>query len=111
MPLICCLGSHTLKCPVGVFIASPTIIAVRQKQELSVDGRTVQSAALATSATVGSVAVDRWIRQLPRLSGAAARSGPLYVGQSGAHWTCMLLFTVQCTTSALAGCPLHGFLR
>jgi hypothetical protein len=74
--LVCCLGSHTLKWPVErVFIASPTIIAVGEKQPLSVDGRTGQFGAHWTSTvycpvpyhvsrSLGSVAVDRWIRPL-----------------------------------------------
>jgi hypothetical protein len=47
--LVCCMSSHTFKWPVGgVFITSPTILAVGQKV-----GRTGQSGALATLA-------DRW---------------------------------------------------
>jgi hypothetical protein len=63
----------------GVFIASPTIIDVGQKQQLSVDGRTGQSGAHRTctvhhpvpchvSQSFGFVEVDRWIQPLPRLS-------------------------------------------
>jgi hypothetical protein len=110
----------------GVFIASPTIIAVRQKQQLSVDGRTGQSGALATSADCWGLAVDRWIRPLPRLSGAhqtiwcysprAPCSGPLYADYPMSHQTVWctpnrVLFTVRCATRALADYPLHGFLR
>jgi hypothetical protein len=64
----------------GVFIASPTIIVVGQKQQFFVDGRTGQSGAhqictvhclvpYHVNRPLGSVAVDRWIWPLPRLSG------------------------------------------
>jgi hypothetical protein len=113
----------------GVFIASPTIIAVGQKQQLSVDGRTGQSGAHRTctvhclvpchvSQPLGSVAVGRWIRPLPDCpmhtgqSGATAR-GRLVAGPSAQTVWCTpdrLLFTVQCATSVPADCPLHGIL-
>jgi hypothetical protein len=59
----------------GVFIASPTIIVVGHKQQLFVDGRTGQAMFTVwcpshVSRPLGSIAVDRWIRPLPRLSGA-----------------------------------------
>jgi hypothetical protein len=110
----------------GVFIASRTIIAVRQKQQLSVDGRTRQSGAHRTSTVhclvpchvsrpLGSVAVDRWIRPFPDSpvhtgqSGAIAQStycGPLYADCLGVPPdspvdTGQVLFTVWCTTNAL----------
>jgi hypothetical protein len=43
-------GSHTFKLSVGgVFITSPTILAIGQKADCSVVGGTGQSSALATS--------------------------------------------------------------
>jgi hypothetical protein len=92
--------------------ASPTIIVVGQKQQLSIDGRTGQSGAhrantvhcpvlCHVSRPLGSVAVDCWMRPLPDSSvhtgqsGATARERPLsaslrrlfgcLTGQSGAH--------------------------
>jgi hypothetical protein len=82
----------------GVFIASPTIVAVGQKHQLSVDGCTGQSGAHRTSTIhclvpchvsrpLGSVAVDRWIRPLPKQFGAH-RTG--YCSLSGAPAVCWL---------------------
>jgi hypothetical protein len=78
------------------------------------------------SRPLASVAVNRWIRPLPRLS-SAHRTVRCYnprapgVGLSAqtvrvSHQTVwctpnMLLFIVWCTTGVLAVCPLHGFLR
>jgi hypothetical protein len=76
--------------------------------------------------TLGSVAVDRWIRPLPRLSGAhrTVRCYNLRVPVVGvsaqtvrvSHQTVRcapdkLLFTIRCASRALTDCPLHGFLR
>jgi hypothetical protein len=124
----------------GVFIASPTILGVGQKQQLSVDGRTRHalstvrcppdmhcslSGALSRQQTVGvysSRSLDptvtqtfRCTRDSPVLQPESAHCGPLYVDCSVSHRTVRctpdrLLFTVRCTTSALADCPLHGFL-
>jgi hypothetical protein len=77
--LVCCLGSHTFKWPVGgVFIASPTILAIGQKDAASVVGRT--GCPLFTvwcpghvSRPLESVVVDSWIQPLPRQSSATAR--------------------------------------
>jgi hypothetical protein len=72
--LVCCLGSHTLKWLVGVFIASPhnysrwiEAAAFCRRAHRTVrctpDMHCSLSDALATSA-------DRWIRPLPKLFGA-----------------------------------------
>jgi hypothetical protein len=128
-----CLGmllrlSHLQMAGWEVFIASPTIIVVGQKQQHSVDGRTGH--ALFTvwcpghvSRPLGSAAVDRWIRPLtvwctpdsPVLQPKSARCGTLRrllgVPPDSPVHTGQVLFTVRCTTSALADCPLNGFLR
>jgi hypothetical protein len=66
-----------------------------------------------------SVAVDRWIRPLPRLSGAhrtfrcyspRVPSCGLSAQTSRCH-TRQVLFTVWCATRALTDYPLHGFLH
>jgi hypothetical protein len=115
----------------GVFIGSPTLLAVGHKAAAFYRWahRTVQcapnihcslSGACHVSQPLGSVAVDRWIRPLPRLSGAH-RTVQCYsprapgVGLSAqtvrvSHRTVrctpdMALFTVWCTTCALADCP------
>jgi hypothetical protein len=114
----------------GVFIASPTIIVVGQKQQLSVDGRIGQSGAhrirtvhcpvpCHVSRSLRSVAIDHWIRPLSRLSDAHRTvwcynlRAPVVVHSTQTAWCTpdMLLFTVWCATSALDDCPLHGFLR
>jgi hypothetical protein len=78
------LGLPTMKWSVwggGIYSLPTQIAVVGQKQQLSVDGHTGQSSAHRTSTVhclvpcrvrrpLGSVAVDRWIRPLPRLSGA-----------------------------------------
>jgi hypothetical protein len=77
----------------GVFIASPTIIAVGQKQQLSVDMRTGQVLFIVrchghVSRPLGSAAVNRWIRLLPYclvLQPESARCGPLYADCSVSH--------------------------
>jgi hypothetical protein len=129
--LVCFLGSHISKWLVEGYLYPPhTIVAVGQKQQLSVDGCTGQSGAHRTiivhcpvpchvSRPLGSIAVDRWIRPLPRLSGATTRECPVWASLRklpGVNRTVRctpdrLLFTVGCTTSALADCPLHSFLR
>jgi hypothetical protein len=95
-----------------------------RKQQLSVDGHTVQSGANRTwhcslfgarhvNRPLGSVAVDHWIRPLPRLSDAhrtircysprAPTCRPLYAGCPGVPpdspvHTGQILFTVLCAT-------------
>jgi hypothetical protein len=120
----------------GIYSLPPTIVAVGQKQQLSVDGRTGQSGAHRTS-TIHCLVP--WPRQLTirvcssrsldltvaRLSSAhqtvwcysrrAPRCGPLCTDCQVPHRTVSctpnkLMFTVWCATSALADCPLHGFL-
>jgi hypothetical protein len=121
----------------GVFIASPTIIAIGQKQQLSVDGRTGLSGARQTCTVHCPVL---WPRQptlrvcsnrpldpivtqtvrctpdSPVLQPQSPRCGPFCADYPVSHRTVRrtpnrLLFTVRCTTSALDDCPLHGFLR
>jgi hypothetical protein len=136
--LVCCLGSHPLKWPVGgVFIAFPTIITVGQKQQLSIDRRTGQSGAHRTCTVHCPMP---WPRQLTVGVCSSRSLDPTVTRLSGAHWTvrcysprahgcrplCVdcslshrtvrctmdrLLFTVRCITSALPDCPLYGFLR
>jgi hypothetical protein len=98
--LVCFLGSHISKWLVEGYLYPPhTIVAVGQKQQLSVDGCTGQSGAHRTiivhcpvpchvSRPLGSIAVDRWIRPLPRLSGA--------------HWT------VRCYNPRVPGVGLSA---
>jgi hypothetical protein len=121
----------------GVFIASPTLLAVGQKAAAFCRRahQTVQRArdihcsvfgACHVSRPLGSVAVDRWIRPLAILSSAhwtvrcyspRAPVVDIYaqtVRVSHRTVRCtpdMVLFTVRCATKALADCPLHGFLR
>jgi hypothetical protein len=95
-----------------------------------VDGRTGQSGANRTctvhcpmpchvSRPLESIAVGHWIRALPKLSNAHQTvrcyiPRALVVDLSAQTVRCtpdMLLFIVRCTTSALADCPLHWFLR
>jgi hypothetical protein len=107
----------------GVFIVSPTIIAIGQKQQLSIDGRTRQSDARRTCTVHCPVPWPRQptvgvcsSRPLDLLQPKSARCGPLCADCPVSHWTVwcmpnMLLFTIRCATSALADCPLHGFLR
>jgi hypothetical protein len=73
------------------------------------------------SRPLGSVAVDRYLDcpvtpDSPVLQPESARCGPLSTDCPVSHGTVpctsnRLLFTVRCTTSALADCPLHGCLR
>jgi hypothetical protein len=133
--LVCCLGSHTFKWSMGVFIA-PTLLAVGQKATTfyrwahrtfwcAPDIHCSLSGACHVSRSLGYVAVDRWIQPLPRLSGAhrivwCYRLRALVVGLSAqtvrvSHRTIRctpnrVLFSVRCTTRALPACPLHGFL-
>jgi hypothetical protein len=102
--LVCCLGSHTFKWPLGgVYIASPSLIVV---------GRTGQVRCLGyVSRSLRSVAVDIWIR--PVQIGATTleilgceplcTDCPVHTGH--------VLLTIWCATKALAGSPLLGFLR
>jgi hypothetical protein len=124
-----CLGMllglpHSEMAGWGYLQTPPTIITIGQKQQLSVDGRTGQSGAHRTSTVhcpvpyhvsrpLGSVAIGRWIRQLPRLSdahrtvwcysprapivGLSAQTGRCPTRQSSAH---------QTDYGSLAGAPL-----
>jgi hypothetical protein len=57
--LVCFLGSHTLKCPIGgIYSLPPTIIVVGQKQQLFVDGRTGQPGAHRTCTVSGALATS-----------------------------------------------------
>jgi hypothetical protein len=120
----------------GVFIASPhncrhSIEAVafsrraHQTARCTLNKQCSLSGALPRQPIVGVCSSHHWIRQLPRLSSAhrtvrccsprAPGSGPLYADCPVSHQTVRcttdrLLLTVRCTTSALADCPLHGFL-
>jgi hypothetical protein len=112
----------------GVFIASPTIIAIGQKQQLSVDGRTRQYSAHRPSTIhcsvpchinrpLGSVSVDRWIRLLFRQSGAH-RTVRCYSPRApvvGLSMQTVLVShrTVRCTPDkhcSLSGAPLVCWL-
>jgi hypothetical protein len=64
--LICCLGSHILKWPVGVvFIGPNPPYSHWTKHQLFVDRHTGQSSACHVSWWLRSVAVNRWVRPLP----------------------------------------------
>jgi hypothetical protein len=121
----------------GVFIAFPPIIVVGQEVVVSIDERTGQSGAHRTCTIHCPVP---WPRQ-PTVGVCSNQPlDPTVARSSRAHWTVrcysprapsyrplctdclvshqtvrctpdMLLFTVRCATSALADCPLHGFLR
>jgi hypothetical protein len=118
--LVYWLGSHTFKWLVGgVFIASPTILAIGQKSCcFCLRAHQTVRCPSHVSQPLRSVTVDRWIRPLPRLSCAhrivrcynprVPSCGPLCADCS-VH-TRQVLFIVRCTTKALADCPLHGFL-
>jgi hypothetical protein len=131
--LVCCLGSHTFKWSMGEFIASPTLLAIGQKATTfcrwahrtvwcAPDIHCSLSDACHVSRSLGSVAVDRWIQPLPRLSDAhrtvwCYRLRVPIVGLSAqtvrvSHRTIrctpnMVLFTVRCATRALTDCPLR----
>jgi hypothetical protein len=129
--LVCCLGPPPWNGRLWVFIASPTIIVVGQKQQFSVDGRIGQFGAHRTSTvrcpvpwpcqpTVGVCSSRPLGPTVARLSGAAAwgcmSAGPSAQTVRVSHRIVrstpdMVLFTVQCATRALADCPLYGFLR
>jgi hypothetical protein len=119
--LIYSLSSQTFKCLVGgIFITYPTILAVEQKADCSIVGRTRHVRCPGhVSRSLRSVTVDRWIRPLPRLSGAH-QTVRCYIPESpwlrALYADCpvphrQVLFTVQCATIALADCPLHRFLH
>jgi hypothetical protein len=119
----------------GYLYSSLSIIVVGQKAAISIDGCTEQSGAHQTCTVHYLVP---WPRQpivrvynsrpfnltIVRLSGAhqivrcysprAPDCEPLYADCLVTHRTVQctperLLFTVRCTTSALADCPLHGY--
>jgi hypothetical protein len=132
------LGSHTLKWPVeGAFIAFPhnysywneaTTFCRRAHRivRCTLDKHCLLSGALPRQPTVGVYSSRPLDLNVARLSGAhqtvrcysprAPSCRPLCADFLVSHWTVRctpgrLLFTVRCTTSALANCPLHGFLR
>jgi hypothetical protein len=126
--LVCCLRSHTFKWAVcGVLITSPTILAVGQKADCSVVGRTGHVRCPShVSRPLGvyscrpldpTVAQNVWctpdspvlqpreplvVGSLSRLLGASPDS-LVHIEH--------VLFTVLCVTRALADCTLHGFLH
>jgi hypothetical protein len=106
--LVCCLGSHTFKWPIGGGIYSlPNNSSRWTEKLLLLSSSTLDSPVHIghplvnvrcpghVSRPLGSVAVDRWIRPLPRQSGATARERLVVglsvqtvrcpTGQSGAH--------------------------
>jgi hypothetical protein len=79
--LVCCLGSHPSKWSVGGIYSLPSLLAVGQKTTAfcrrahrivwcASDIHCSLSGVYHVNRPLGSVAVDRWIRPLPRLSGA-----------------------------------------
>jgi hypothetical protein len=63
--LVCCLGSHTLKWPVGVvFIGPNTILAIREKLLLSAAHRIVRWPCPVRLAIGSNTAGDRWYCRL-----------------------------------------------
>jgi hypothetical protein len=98
-----------------VFIASPTLLAIGQKASAFCRRahRTVRCTPDSlvpchVSRPLGSVAVDRWIRPLPRQFGATAQAdSPMHTGQGTVH--CPMHH--QYAGCTLADYPLHEFLR
>jgi hypothetical protein len=121
--LECCLGSHTLKCPVGVvFIGSNPISShwTESNNFLSMGTPdkalfTVRvSGACHVSRLLESIAVDRWIRPSPRMSVRCTPDSPVLQPEGAWLWAPLRsahrTYTVHCLVchQTLTNCP---FLR